>query len=45
MKQDLQTFKLIKKEEERQTAGIELIASENYVSKQVLEALGSICTN
>ena len=45
MKQDLQIFNLIKKEEERQTMGIELIASENYVSNQVLEALGSICTN
>lgn len=45
MKQDLQIFNLIKKEEERQSAGIELIASENYVSRQVLEALGSICTN
>jgi hypothetical protein len=45
MKQDLQIFNLIKQEEDRQTAGIELIASENYVSNQVLEALGSICTN
>lgn len=45
MKQDQQIFNLIKKEEDRQTAGIELIASENYVSSQVLEALGSICTN
>lgn len=45
MKQDLQIFNLIKNEEDRQTNGIELIASENYVSKQVLEALGSICTN
>ena len=45
MKQDLQIFNLIKKEESRQTSGIELIASENYVSNQVLEALGSICTN
>ena len=45
MKQDLQIFNLIKKEEERQTSGIELIASENYVTDQVLEALGSICTN
>lgn len=45
MKQDLQIFNLIKKEEDRQTAGIELIASENYVSDQVLAALGSICTN
>ncbi len=45
MKQDLQIFSLIKKEELRQTSGIELIASENYVSEQVLRALGSICTN
>ena len=45
MKQDVQIFNLIKKEEDRQTSGIELIASENYVSGQVLEALGSICTN
>ena len=45
MKQDLQIFNLIKKEEDRQTMGIELIASENYVTPQVLEALGSVCTN
>ena len=45
MKQDLQIFNLIKNEEDRQTSGIELIASENYVSQQVLTALGSICTN
>ena len=45
MKQDLQIFNLIRKEEERQTTGIELIASENYVSDQVLSALGSVCTN
>ena len=45
MRQDVQIFNLIKKEEDRQTSGIELIASENYVSEQVLEALGSICTN
>ena len=45
MKQDLQIFSLIKKEEERQSSGLELIASENYVSQQVLTALGSICTN
>lgn len=45
MKHDLQIFNLIKKEEERQTNGIELIASENYVSDQVLSALGSVCTN
>ena len=45
MKQDLQVFDLIKKEYDRQTSGLELIASENYVSNQVLEAMGSICTN
>ena len=45
MKQDLQVFDLIKKEHERQASGLELIASENYVSQQVLEAMGSICTN
>ena len=45
MKQDLQIFDLIKKEKERQSSGLELIASENYVSDYVLEAMGSICTN
>lgn len=45
MKQDIEIFDLIRKEEARQTEGIELIASENFVSKQVLEALGSVCTN
>ena len=45
MKQDLQIFDLIKKEKERQSSGLELIASENYVTDQVLEAMGSICTN
>ena len=45
MKQDLQIFDLIKKERDRQSSGLELIASENYVSNQVLEAMGSICTN
>ncbi len=45
MKEDLQIFDLIKKEHERQAAGLELIASENYVSDQVLSAMGSICTN
>lgn len=45
MKQDLQVFDLIKKEKERQSSGLELIASENYVSDNVLEAMGSICTN
>ena len=45
MKQDLQTFDLIRQERERQSSGLELIASENYVSDQVLEAMGSVCTN
>ena len=45
MKQDLQIFDLIKKEKERQSSGLELIASENYVSDHVMEAMGSICTN
>ena len=45
MKQDLQVFDLIKKEKERQSSGLELIASENYVSDQVMAAMGSICTN
>ena len=45
MKQDLLIFDLIKKEKERQSQGLELIASENYVSNQVMEAMGSICTN
>ena len=45
MKQDVQISDLIRKEEDRQSEGLELIASENFVSKQVLEALGSVCTN
>ena len=45
MKQDIQIFDLIRKEEERQKSGLELIASENYVTKGVLEAMGSVCTN
>ena len=45
MKEDSQIFDLIKKEYERQSSGLELIASENYVSDQVLKAMGSICTN
>ena len=45
MKQDIQVFELIKKESERQRGGLELIASENYVSEDVLRAMGSICTN
>ncbi len=38
-------FDLIEKERERQVNGIELIASENFVSPQVLEAMGSVMTN
>ncbi|MDD7236672.1 MAG: serine hydroxymethyltransferase [bacterium] len=45
MKQDLEIAELLKKEKDRQVNGIELIASENFVSDQVLEALGSVCTN
>lgn len=45
MKQDLQISELIKKEKNRQLHGIELIASENFVSDNVLAALGSVCTN
>ena len=45
MKQDLQVFDLIRKERDRQSSGLELIASENYVSDGVREAMGSICTN
>ena len=45
MKKDSQIFDLIGKERERQQSGLELIASENYVTDEVLEAMGSICTN
>ena len=45
MKRDTQIFSLIEKEYQRQTNGIELIASENFVSPQVLEAMGSVLTN
>jgi glycine hydroxymethyltransferase len=45
MKRDNQIFELIKQERERQTFGIELIASENFVSPQVMKAMGSILTN
>jgi glycine hydroxymethyltransferase len=38
-------FEFIKEEEHRQKSGIELIASENFVSKQVLEAMGTVLTN
>ncbi len=45
MKKDKLVFDLIKDEEDRQQFGIELIASENFVSKQVLKAAGSVLTN
>ncbi len=45
MKKDIQLFELIKKEQERQASGLELIASENYVTDEVLAAMGSVCTN
>ncbi|MBQ3825767.1 MAG: serine hydroxymethyltransferase, partial [Spirochaetaceae bacterium] len=45
MQRDTQIFDLIQKERERQTKGIELIASENFVSDQVMEAMGSVMTN
>ncbi len=45
MKRDEKIFDLIRQEKERQTHGIELIASENFVSDQVLESMGSVLTN
>ena len=45
MKKDKLIFKLIAEEEARQENGIELIASENFVSKQVMKAAGSVLTN
>ncbi|WP_159468423.1 serine hydroxymethyltransferase [Dyadobacter sp. 3J3] len=42
---DTQIFDLINKEKHRQESGIELIASENFTSKQVMEASGSVLTN
>ena len=45
MKKDLLIFNLIRKELERQRSGIELIASENFVSRQVMKAMGSVLTN
>ncbi|MDP2641662.1 MAG: serine hydroxymethyltransferase [Candidatus Yanofskybacteria bacterium] len=44
-KTDAKVASLIAKEEKRQQEGMELIASENYVSRAVLEALGSVFTN
>jgi glycine hydroxymethyltransferase len=45
MERDLEIFALIQAEERRQINGIELIASENFASPQVLEASGSVLTN
>ncbi|ALI99044.1 serine hydroxymethyltransferase [Rufibacter tibetensis] len=45
MQRDSQIFDLIQKEHQRQLHGIELIASENFVSDQVMEAMGSVLTN
>lgn len=45
MERDIEIFDLIERERKRQTYGIELIASENYASKQVMEAMGSVLTN
>ena len=45
MKRDTLIFDLIERERQRQINGIELIASENFVSPQVLEAMGSVMTN
>ncbi len=45
MPRDTRVFELIAEEKERQVNGIELIASENFVSPQVMEAAGSVLTN
>ena len=45
MKRDTQIFEIIEQEKLRQLKGIELIASENFVSEQVLQAMGSVLTN
>lgn len=45
MNRDTLIFNIIEKERQRQINGIELIASENFVSQQVLEAMGSVMTN
>lgn len=43
--QDKEVYEIIEKEKSRQREGLELIASENYVSTAVLEAMGSVLTN
>ncbi len=45
MKRDTQVFDIIEKEKQRQVNGLELIASENFVSQQVMDAMGSVMTN
>jgi glycine hydroxymethyltransferase len=45
MKRDKVIFEIIDREKQRQMKGIELIASENFVSDQVMEAMGSVLTN
>ena len=45
MKRDDLIFDIIEKEHQRQLKGIELIASENFVSDQVMQAMGSCLTN
>lgn len=45
MRRDTQIFDIIEREKQRQLKGIELIASENFVSEQVMEAMGSVLTN
>ncbi|PCJ94072.1 MAG: serine hydroxymethyltransferase [Flavobacteriaceae bacterium] len=45
MQRDQKIFDLITEEKERQSNGVELIASENFVSSQVMEAAGSVLTN
>ncbi len=45
MGRDTKVFEIIEKERQRQLHGIELIASENFVSEQVMEAMGSVMTN
>ena len=45
MKRDNAIFDIIERERQRQMKGIELIASENFVSDQVMQAMGSCLTN
>ena len=45
MKKDLKVFDLIEQERQRQLHGVELIASENFASEQVMAAMGSVMTN